>query len=95
MFHKGAVHAFTQTAARELGPFRIRVNGVAAGSVPDGMNRDRMTPERIARATDEALLGRLGAPTDIGKAVAFLASDAADWITGQMLVVDGGTTIQG
>ena len=92
---KGAVHAFTQTAARELGPFRIRVNGVAAGSVPDGMNRERMTPERLAQATDRALLGRLGVPADIGKAVAFLASDAADWITGQMLVVDGGTTIQG
>ena len=91
---KGAVHAFTQTAAKELGEFGIRVNGVAPGSVPDGMNRGRFTPERIATSSSQALLGRIGDPVDIGKAVAFLASDATEWITGQVLVVDGGTTIQ-
>ena len=92
---KGTVHALTQTAAKELGEFGIRVNGVAPGSVPDGMNRDRFTPERIARSSSASLLDRIGDPADVGKAVAFLASDAAAWITGQVLVVDGGTTIQG
>ena len=88
------MHALTQTAARELGQYGIRVNGIAPGSVPEGMNRTYFTAERIAEGSDRTLLGRLGDPADIGKAVVFLASDAADWITGQVLVIDGGSTIQ-
>lgn len=92
---KGAVHAFTQSAAAELAEYGIRVNGVAPGSIPDGMNRDRFTStHRTAQSSQNTLLGRLGDPTDIGHAVAFLASDAAQWITGQTLIVDGGTTIK-
>ncbi len=90
---KGAVHALTRTMARELGPYRVRVNCVVPGSVPDGMNRDTFTPGLVAELSARALLGRLGAPPDIAKAVAFLTSDAASWITGQFLVVDGGTTL--
>jgi NAD(P)-dependent dehydrogenase (short-subunit alcohol dehydrogenase family) len=88
---KAALLAFTRAAAIEWGPRGVRVNAVAPGFVAVERNaalwRDRTTRDRLARANP---LGRLGEPADVAAAVAFLASDAASFITGAVLPVDGG-----
>lgn len=80
---KGSIIAMTRQAARELAPHGIRVNAIAAGNIDDG-DLPRVAPERV-------LLNRAGRPDDIAKAALFLCSDAADFITGQVIVVDGGS----
>ncbi len=92
---KAGVNMLTRCAADDLGEHGIRVNAVMPSLVPTQLteplasNRD---------ATDEYLrripTGRLGRPEDVGSLVAFLLSDAADWITGQCIGVDGGHTIR-
>lgn len=86
---KGAINAFTRALAVELAPRRITVNAVAPGIIQTGMS------EQIrARAGDEALsrilMRRYGTPEEVGYAVVFLASRFADYITGQIIYVDGG-----
>jgi 3-oxoacyl-[acyl-carrier protein] reductase len=86
---KGAINAFTRALAVELAPRRITVNAVAPGIIESAMS------EQIrARAADEArlriLLRRFGTPEEVGYAVVFLASRFADYITGQIVYVDGG-----
>ena len=88
---KAAVNSLTQTLAAELAP-NIRVNAVAPGPVPtENFNQSTNFPE--GKPVEQLIgvpLGRLGAPEDIGHAVVFMASPAADWITGQCLYVTGG-----
>lgn len=86
---KGAVEAFTRALAVELAPRGIRVNGVAPGIIDTEMTRDlqALAPEELER---RILLRRLGHPEEVAAAVAFLCSDAASYITGQILAVDGG-----
>ncbi|MDZ4798448.1 MAG: SDR family oxidoreductase [Bryobacteraceae bacterium] len=90
---KGAVVALTRNMAMDLAPRGIRVNCVCPGFVRTqfigGILAD---PGRTARLTAMHPLGRLGTPDDIAKAVLFLASDDASWITGQAIAVDGGFT---
>jgi NAD(P)-dependent dehydrogenase (short-subunit alcohol dehydrogenase family) len=89
---KGAVLAMTKAAAVELGPRGIRVNAVAPGfTVSDGVlgNSEAMHAMRSTAASKRAL-GREQTPADIVGAVRFLAGPAAGFITGQVLVVDGG-----
>lgn len=86
---KGAINAFTRALAVELAPRKITVNAVAPGIIETGMS------EQIrARANDEArariLLRRFGTPLEVAYAVVFLASRFADYITGQIIYVDGG-----
>jgi NAD(P)-dependent dehydrogenase (short-subunit alcohol dehydrogenase family) len=88
---KAALIHLTRQAALELGP-RVRVNAIAPGVV-----RTRLA-ELLWRDHEQELsaafpLGRIGEPDDIGQAVAFLASDAASWITGDTLVIDGGALL--
>jgi 3-oxoacyl-[acyl-carrier protein] reductase len=86
---KAAVVAHTRAAALELGAAGIRVNAVAPGLVArPGIAEE--WPEGVARWQAACPLGRLGTPADVADACLFLASDAARWITGAVLVVDGG-----
>jgi NAD(P)-dependent dehydrogenase (short-subunit alcohol dehydrogenase family) len=89
---KGAIISFTREISIELAPKRIRVNALGPGliEVPGLVERiPNYTRERGAR---QIPWGRVGFPEDIGRAAVFLVSDAAEFITGQMLYVDGGTT---
>ena len=90
---KGGINGLVRALALELAPRQITVNAVAPGSIitPGTSNTD----EGSQKATMAKIpLGRLGKPQDIAAAVAFLASEGAGYITGQVLVVDGGWTIQ-
>jgi len=91
---KGGMKLFMQSLAQELAPHRIRVNSVAPGAIMTPINRAAWETEQ-ARASLVKLIpyGRIGVPEDIGRAVAWLASDAADYVHGQTLVVDGGMTL--
>jgi len=93
---KGAVIALTRAMAVDHGPEGIRVNCVAPGPVLTPMVGGEAMPE-AARAQRKAasILGIEGTGWDIGNAVRFLLSDQARYITGQVLVVDGGTTLRG
>jgi 3-oxoacyl-[acyl-carrier protein] reductase len=85
---KGAVMAFTRSAAQSLAP-EVRVNCVAPGWIKTAWAEQASDPWQ-KRAVNESLLGRWGTPEDVAAAVEFLASDAAAFITGQVLAVNGG-----
>jgi 3-oxoacyl-[acyl-carrier protein] reductase len=88
---------FTRQTAHELGPWGITVNNVAPGFVRSNPTTERQWqsygPEGQRALVERIPLRRLGAPEDIAQAVLFFASDAASWITGQTLSVDGGSTM--
>lgn len=93
---KGAMTAACRSFALELANDRIRVNCVAPGHTELGTNQRellRMTPEQYQQLIDLHPLG-IGRTTDVAAATAFLLSDAARWITGTTLTVDGGYTAQ-
>lgn len=92
---KGAVIAFTKSAAKELAPQGIRVNAVAPGIVKTERFEElyEASGEKIDARIEKIALGRLGKPEDVAKAVAFLASDDASYISGQILGVDGCASI--
>ena len=86
---KAGLIALTKSVAKELGSRNILVNAVAPGFIDTEMTA-AMTPEARAALGQQIALERLGNPRDVAAAVAFLASDLASYITGQVLVVDGG-----
>jgi NAD(P)-dependent dehydrogenase (short-subunit alcohol dehydrogenase family) len=88
---KGAVKLLTQAAAREVAGSGVRVNGVAPGTLETDLTRALASREELAALARARIpLGRLGRPSEIGAAVAFLASEEASYITGAVLAVDGG-----
>lgn len=89
---KAAVVGLTRAMAIDLSPRDIRVNAVAPGVVDTEMLH-YMTPERQQVMLSLQLLGRIGQPEDIARAVAFLASKENRYITGQVLIVDGGRSL--
>jgi peroxisomal 2,4-dienoyl-CoA reductase len=102
---KAGIDALTRTLALEWAKDRVRVNAIAPGPIPTEGVRKAFTPPPTAEgvpdvfAVEKAMEGyarkaiplqRWGAPADIGNMVAFLASPAGSWITGAIMVVDGG-----
>lgn len=97
---KAALDMLVRVAADELGPFGVRVNSVRPGLVPSEVTAPLTSAESgpllaVQRDyLDNMPISRLGTPDDIGSMVAFLASPAAGWITGQNIAVDGGHTLR-
>lgn len=86
---KGAIIAFTKALAKELGPNGINVNAVAPGFIQTDMTKN-VTEEIRQEIMDNSALGRLGTPEDVASVVLFLASEKSEFITGQVIGVDGG-----
>ncbi len=89
---KAAVIGFTKALAKELGPSHVRVNCVAPGVVSTDMNA-ALSGETMEWLREETPLGMIGAPEQIAEAIFFLASDRANFITGQVLSPNGGFCI--
>ena len=89
---KNAIESLTVQLAVELGPAGIRVNAIAPGTVLTPGVATMLNEDARAARRRTLPVGRLGTPEDIAGAVVFLASDAAGFITGQVLYVDGGLT---
>lgn len=94
---KGGLHAMTRALAVDLGEHGVRCNAIAPGWIESNLSETyiaSMDDPQVARTELHRLhpVGRLGQPRDIGHAAAFLASDMASFITGEVLVVDGGRT---
>lgn len=87
---KAALNHFTQTLAVELFASRINVNAIEPGWIDTPNERKTFSDEMIESAGASLPWGRMGTPEDIGRAAVFLVSDAADYITGTVLPVDGG-----
>lgn len=91
---KGAINAMTRAMAVDLGRYGIRVNAVGPGVTHTYRTDPVADSESYQRTASRIPLRRHGTPGDIAAAVAFLASDEASYITGQVIYVDGGITAQ-
>lgn len=92
---KGAISAFIRCVALELAPKNIRVNAVCPAMVDTGiLSSGTITEEQLAIELNNYPLRRFGKPTDIALAMVYLLSDAASWVTGDNLVIDGGLTLK-
>jgi NAD(P)-dependent dehydrogenase (short-subunit alcohol dehydrogenase family) len=89
---KAGLTLLTKVLAMELGPYHVNVNGVAPGLIDVPAQREEMNLSETyqQRYLQELPLGRIGQPLDIAQMVLFLCSPQADWITGQLFLVDGG-----
>ena len=87
---KAAVEAMTHILAKELGPRRITVNAIAPGPVATELFTSDKSDEQIAAISRMNPLGRLGAPEDIARVVAFLAGPDSAWVNGQVIRANGG-----
>ena len=92
-----AIVGMTQSMASELGPKGINVNAVCPGSVLTTRSGELDDPERIFRANESAKttpIGRNGTPEEVGAFIAYLCTNAASWITGQSININGGTVME-
>ena len=90
---KGGLEALTRTVATRYGKQGVRCNAVAPGIVETPGLRETVPPERLRELRDAHLTPELGRAEDVAAVVAFLASDAARFITGQVIAVDGGLAV--
>ncbi|OPJ57535.1 elongation factor P 5-aminopentanone reductase [Clostridium oryzae] len=86
---KGAINSFTKALAKEMAPSKIRVNAVAPGVIDTSMNK-WLSEEEKKELEEEIPLGYFGRPEDIANTVCFLCSKESEYMTGQILTVDGG-----
>jgi 3-oxoacyl-[acyl-carrier protein] reductase len=86
---KAGIVGFTKSLAKEVGSRGVTVNAVAPGYIPTDLTKD-LPEELVAEAVRLTPVGRLGTVEDVASAVAFFASDDAEFVTGQVLRVDGG-----
>lgn len=91
---KGAIRAWTKLFAKRLAPYKIRVNSIVPGLTDSEMihpvGMDAMFNEHLAPVAAHIPLGRLGTTEDMAAGILYLASDAASWVTGHCLLIDGG-----
>jgi NAD(P)-dependent dehydrogenase (short-subunit alcohol dehydrogenase family) len=92
---KGGVVALTRALALEFGPQGIGINAIAPGAIETPLTATLYTPAVRSAYEERIALGRVGRPEDIARAILFLASDAAGYVAGHELVVDGGMTLNG
>ncbi|MGE5524428.1 MAG: SDR family NAD(P)-dependent oxidoreductase [Rhodospirillaceae bacterium] len=91
---KGGLRMLTRTLALELAPLRINVNSIAPGMIATPMTRKATEdPKRLAEASARIPWNRPGEPWEVGKLAAYLASEDADYVTGQTFFIDGGLTL--
>lgn len=89
---KSAVIGFTKSMSKELAPVNIRVNGVAPGFIETEMT-ENMDDEKRQKNLKSIAMGRFGSVEDVAKVILFLASDLSEYVTGQIIGVDGGMVI--
>ncbi len=87
---KAGVMCLTKGLAKELAPFGVRVNGVAPGVIETPFHERMSTPELLQQFVNVIPLSRLGTAEECGRVIAFLASDAASYISGEMIEINGG-----
>jgi 3-oxoacyl-[acyl-carrier protein] reductase len=90
---KAGIIALTKGFASSLARHGVRVNAIAPGLVDTAQPRDGMTEEEIEESAHSVPLGRIGQPLDVARVALFLASELSEWMTGQTISVNGGTTM--
>lgn len=91
---KAGLNGLTRTAALELAPHNVLVNAVCPGFVETDLTRQNNSPEQIVQLASSVPMGRLAQPEEMAKLVAWLCSEANSYLTGQMIVADGGFTLR-
>ncbi|HSS20426.1 MAG TPA: 3-oxoacyl-ACP reductase family protein [Pyrinomonadaceae bacterium] len=87
---KGGVITFTKGLAKELGPFGVRVNAVSPGVIDTPYHEQFSSPEMMKTYTGMIPLGRVGTPAEVASVICFLASDAAGYLAGETIEINGG-----
>jgi glucose 1-dehydrogenase len=91
---KGGIMLMMKSLAQEVAEKKIRVNGIAPGAIKTDINKEVWSdPKKAEELLRLIPYGRIGEPDDVAKAVVWLASDEADYVTGATLFVDGGMTL--